>query len=268
MNFITAFIQEAIPLIEELELIKEEISSPFILFQNKKHRLVISGMGAQNMSLAVSFLHGIYPCTQTPWLNLGLCGHGNAELGDALHIAKCQDPQSGKTIYPPQLFSTSFPKAILHTVDQPTTEYKTDLAYDMEGMAYFETANRFAPPELVQAVKIVSDNPQNPFSQFKKKQTSTLISPHIPEILSLISSMEDLALELEPHPQLSLIIDQALALHSFTETQFHQLKKLTRQALILGLTPDEISQITQSRNSAKSIITLLHNQLEQKRIFP
>ena len=268
MNFITAFIQEAIPLIDELKLVKLDLPSPFILFQNKNHRLVISGMGAQNMSLAVSFLHGIHPRTQIPWLNLGLCGHGNAERGDALHIAKCQNPQSGKTIYPPQLFSTSLPKAILHTVDQPESDYKSDLAYDMEGMAYFETAIRFAPPELVQAVKIVSDNPQKPFSQFDKKQTTTLISPHIPNILSLITEMEDLALELQPHPQLRFIIDQTLALNSFTETQVHQLKKLTRQALTLGFPPDEISQITQSRNSAKSIITLLNNQLEQKRIFP
>lgn len=268
MNFITAFTQEAIPLIEELDLVKEDLSSPFILFQNKNHRLVVSGIGAQNMSLAVSFLHGIHPNLQTPWLNLGLCGHGNAKLGHALQIAKCQNPQSGKSCYPPQLFSALFPKAILHTVDQPTSDYKTDLAYDMEGMAYFETAIRFAPPELVQSVKIVSDNPQNPLSQFEKKQTSSLISPHIPKILSLISEMESLALELEPHPQLSFIIEQTLSLHSFTETQFHQLKKLTRQALSLGLTTEKISQISQSEHSAKSIITLLHNQLEQKRIFP
>jgi hypothetical protein len=61
MNFVCALLPEAIPLIEDLDLQKQRLVSPFALFKNESHQLVISGMGKQNIATAIGFLHGVAP---------------------------------------------------------------------------------------------------------------------------------------------------------------------------------------------------------------
>ena len=119
MNLITAFLQEAKPVIELLNLQKVEVPSPFKLYKGEIHNLVISGPGGENTTQAVSFLHGHLPSLFTPWLNIGLAGHGSENIGNALQVVKCIDENSGRSTFPPQLFTPIFPKTILKTVQHP-----------------------------------------------------------------------------------------------------------------------------------------------------
>ena len=160
MNFVCALLPEAKALIQELGLSKQKIESPFALFKNESHQLVVSGIGKQNVATAIGFLHGFAPSKNTAWLNVGLAGHGNAQLGTPVHIIKSTEHSTQKSYYPPPIFSSELAKSVLLTCDQPSTEYQPDTAYDMEGSAFFATASRFCTRELVQSVKIISDNPQ------------------------------------------------------------------------------------------------------------
>ena len=186
MNFVCAFLHEATPLIDELGL-KKENSSTFTLYQKREHRLVVSGMGTEKIAQAVSFLRQLDQQPAVPWLNIGIAGHGSAKIGSAHLVVKCTDRKTQKSIYPPQLFSSLLPKTILETVEKPVTEYKNGLAYDMEGYGYFKSASRHSSAELVQSVKVVSDNPDNPICHFDKSTVHEMISSHLPSIVHIIN---------------------------------------------------------------------------------
>ena len=101
MNFVCALLPEAKPLIQELGLSREKIESPFAFFKNESHQLVVSGIGKQNIATAIGFLHGLAPSKNTAWLNVGLAGHGNAQLGTPVQIIKSTDHSTQKSYYPP-----------------------------------------------------------------------------------------------------------------------------------------------------------------------
>ena len=268
MNFVCALLPEAIPLIEDLGLQKQRLVSPFALFKNESHQLVITGMGKQNIATAIGFLHGIAPNKHTPWLNFGLAGHGNAPLGTACQIIKCTDTTTQKSFYPPPIFSTKLTKTILHTCDQPSTEYQAETAYDMEGSAFFETATRFCPRELVQSVKIISDNPESPLSHFDKSKVASLITPSIPIIKKLIEEMEIIAEELTPPLELESTFQEITRQYSLTETQVHQVSKMIRQAHLLELPLSKIVTLFKNSSNVKSALSLSNQLLEERKIFP
>lgn len=267
MNFVTAFLQEANPLIDELGLRKTEIPSPFQLYQSDKHMLVISGLGKENTMLAVSFLHGHQPNASAAWLNIGLAGHGSKTLGSALQVVKSVDEISKVTFYPPQIYSPIFSKTVLKTVNQASTEYLNGLAYDMEGSAFFKTASRFSSNELIQSVKIISDNPQNPFSQFDKSRTSEIISAHIPALLNLIEEMEETSQSLQPSDELSELYHEISSMLSFTATQKHQVKKNLQHAFALGIDPLVITELSRSKPTPRAFLSSFVKIIDQKRLF-
>jgi hypothetical protein len=61
----------------------------------------------------------------------------------------------------------------------------------MEASAFFETASRFSSAELVQCIKIISDNPSQQIGR-DKARISELINAHIVQLASFAKSLEDL----------------------------------------------------------------------------
>ena len=61
MNLITAFLQEAKPVIELLNLKKVEVPSPFKLYKGEIHNLVISGPGGEIVIIAIDVNHKCFP---------------------------------------------------------------------------------------------------------------------------------------------------------------------------------------------------------------
>jgi hypothetical protein len=266
MNVVCAFFPEAAPLVEELGL-KKEPSSSFTLYQNKEHRLVVSGLGTKNITHAVSFLHQLDPQPSVPWLNIGIAGHGSAPIGSAHLVVKCTDNQTQKSIYPPQLFSCPLPKTILETVEKPVTEYKYGLAYDMEGYGYFKSASRHSSAELVQSVKVVSDNPDNPISHFDKSTVHEMISSHLPSIVHIINEMETLSHQILPDPEIELGFTKIFPSQPFTETQSHQLRKAVRQAIALGVPLSELEDASQHSTDSRSALRKINQLLDRKRLY-
>ena len=268
MNFVCALLPEAKPLIQELGLSKQKIESPFALFKNESHQLVVSGIGKQNVTTATGFLHGLAPSRNAAWLNIGLAGHGNAQLGTPVHIIKSTEHSTQKSYYPPPIFSSKLEKSVLLTCDQPSIEYQPDTAYDMEGSAFFATASRFCTRELVQSVKIISDNPQSPVSDFDKSTVSSLITPAIPLLRILIAEMEEIAREISPSFQLDTTFQEIARLHSLSQTQEYQVQKIIRQADLFALAHSEIISIFSHFTNLKSALKHANQLLEEKRLFP
>ena len=267
MNLITAFLQEAKPVIELLNLQKVEVPSPFKLYKGEIHNLVISGPGEENTTQAVSFLHGHLPSLFTPWLNIGLAGHGSENIGNALQVVKCIDENSGRSTFPPQLYTSIFPKTILKTVQHPSNEYLSGHAYDMEGFSFFQTATRFSTNELVQSVKIISDNPGKPFSEFSKSETESLISPHLPNLLLLIEEMEKSSKSLQPKQEFIQLFQNLISLFSYSETQIFQLKKHLHHAFAIGIKTDSILKIAQESSDSRNFLSTFLMELDSKRLF-
>ena len=49
----------------------------------------------------------------------------------------------------------------------------------MEGSAFISVANRFTSAELIQSIKIISDNAENPAQRLKTGAVETLFVPHL-----------------------------------------------------------------------------------------
>ena len=267
MNFVVALHAEAKPIIDHLGLTKHPLPSPFALFSDETYQLVVSGMGKQNIAHAVSFLHGRITCKNLPWLNVGLAGHGNAPLGEAFQIAKFTDQQNEQTGYPPQVFTTPLLKAFLKTCNQPSMEYHLNTAYDMEGSAFFESAYRYSNTELVQSIKIISDNPQNPVSHFDKSLVHSLISPQVPKIVSLSKEMIRAAKEISAPSEIETLFTEINQIHTLTETQKHQIKKAIRHGKIVGISDSQIRKLAHSERNAKELIFKLNQKLEEKNLY-
>lgn len=268
MNIVVALSAEAKPIIEHLELERLTLPSPFKLFQDDTYQLVISGIGKKNMAKAVSFLHGRRTCKNAPWLNIGLIGHGSAKLGEVFQIAKFFDEQNEKSGFPPQIYSTPTTKTFLHTCDKPSSEYQIGTAYDMEGSAFFETAYQFSTTELVQSVKIVSDNPEYPVSCFDKSKVHSLIAPALPLIKNLTKEMIEMSTEIKEPEEIENVLSRIRKTLVFTETQTHQVKKEIRRAIAVGIPTSQIIQLAQSAKNSRSFIANLNRILKEESIFP
>ena len=81
MNFVVALKAEATPLVELFKLAKGSEPSPFPVFVNDRHRLVLSGAGKELSAKATSYLSERFPQPNQAWLNFGMAGHGTLGPG-------------------------------------------------------------------------------------------------------------------------------------------------------------------------------------------
>ena len=68
----------------------------------------------------------------------------------------------------------------------------------MEAHAFCSVAYQSCTREIVQSIKIVSDNPSNPLNSFDPKTASNLIENQLDHIHTAIEGIEDLAKSLPP----------------------------------------------------------------------
>ena len=141
---------------------------PFPLYQARKNEmhLVISGIGKINSAAATAWLGAQLPPNRI-WLNLGTAGHKNYKLGSSYWIHKIKDAATGNCYYPailPRWNSSS-----LSCYDKEQRLYPAADLVDMESSGFFPTACLFAPSELVQLYKLVTDNERHPLSKASAK---------------------------------------------------------------------------------------------------
>lgn len=155
---------EARPLVEHLQL-QADGDGPYPLYRGDGVALVVSGAGKMAAAAATAHLHlAAGGGRDGGWLNVGVAGHAELDIGSGRLAHKVLDAGSGTAWYPPALLddaaleSSGPATAGLVTVDRLEGEYDGDALYDTEAAGFFTAAGQVAGVELVHAYKVVADN--------------------------------------------------------------------------------------------------------------
>lgn len=189
LTFVVALHCEAKPIIDFYKL-KKVIEKPFDLYQrgadgvNPPIDLLVTGIGALSVSAGVGWLAGrdSENETQRVWLNVGTAGHFDQPLGAIFLVHGVGDEVLQKSHYPPMVAKWSGITGAVLTVNAPCSDYPGGAAVDMEAFAFFTAANRFSDSELVQSLKVVSDNQELGIEHLSAKKLTELILENIDKI--------------------------------------------------------------------------------------
>ena len=267
MNFIVALHPEARPIIERYGLEKRLSSIPFSFFENEKHRLIISGIGRINAAAATGYLLSQIDESPQSIINLGIAGHGNLNIGTPFIANRVIYPEEKVVHYPTPILDQDIERSALQTCNTPEKAYPQPIGYDMEAHTICSVAYKAVSRELVQIIKIVSDNPSNNLDTFDPKTATDLISIHLPLIDEIIESMDGIIQSISLDPILLKLVTKIQSSHHFTFTQSHQLRKVIQQAHALGLKNSKITNLVSSCANAKDLIAALKKKLEPLRLL-
>ncbi|WAK02606.1 hypothetical protein [Methylobacter sp. YRD-M1] len=221
----TALPCEAKPLVAHFNLKKDTAVEPFAVYLNRDICLTVTGLGKSAMSAGIAYTQALFTSADYPvMLNVGIAGHKEHALGTLFLADKIIDFDSGKHHYPPLVCNPPCATGSLQTASRPQLQYDQPCLYDMEASAFYETAMRFSCAELVQCLKVISDNQQMTAEYIEPKQVSALIAAHIPAVEALLTDMAALAaLITPPEPRL---FSQLIQQYRFTASERAQLKNL------------------------------------------
>jgi adenosylhomocysteine nucleosidase len=265
MNFVVALKAEAGPLIEYFRLCKQS-SEELPLFTNDIHRLVLSGPGKELSAKATAFLRNRFPLPNQAWLNFGLAGHGSLPVGKTFLANRILDKQE-RAFYPTQCLEHSLESSALRTSSSPLSNYPEAIGYDMEASAFCRSASPFSVREIIQVIKVVSDNPEQPVDTFDRSSAGALIEKSLPSVLPVINQLEEIAKKIELPTGLNEFIDSVFSLYPFSETQRHQVRKLLTHAHALGVPKKDTLQVIVEATSEKHAISNLSKILENHRML-
>lgn len=265
LNLIVAHTLEALPLVSMLSM-HQTSNAPAIYENESGVRLLVCGQGQQCAADAVHRLLDANDESDCAWLNIGIAGHQSMDIGSCIVANKIVQRCSGTKLYPVP-FHHELAVSELHTVDQPELNYPDDVAYDMEAAGFFEAASQASTLELVQCVKIVSDNADSSVENISKQFVRELFETNLSAISNFIKSMEDIY---QLHQQ-SLFVPESLKetfnrIH-VTATQKVQLLRLSQRVIAFGLAAEleNIFDVAISeRMDARNLVARLTNLLEQQ----
>ncbi len=256
---VTALPSEARPLVKYFGLKGTDAPSPYRIHRSDEITLVVTGVGRISSASATSYVFARSGEPRNrPWINVGIAGHPTAEIGSAWLARRISDESDRRAWYPSLVFDPGIPTAEVVTVDQAESRFERDALYDMEASAFFAIASRFALVELVQVLKVVSDNRQTPPSGLEPADVSALIGRHTEAIADLVEKTRALAdglaeAPVDPEPWMSG--------RHFTVSEKRKLIDLLRRLTVLqgrvGLSPSDFS----SAGEARGLLLALEDRL-------
>ena len=228
-------------------------------------QLVVAGQGRQCAVAAVEYLAANQGrAVPTGWLNFGIAGHQSLAPCSTLVPDRILDSAVNETVYPAPIFAAAN-RGLLITVDEPEFNYPQQAAYDMEGAAYWAAATRHGNLELVQCLKVVSDNPEHSAEQLTKSKILEILDSARDDFLELVDSMSQVLTQLPaPLPFADLYASLKAKAH-FTSTQSLQLERLLQRFHALGL-HGELQTIAEGQHSdSRTLIGQLESALSGRR---
>ena len=178
INIVVAMKREAKPLINYWKLKKRDESKKIFFNKRKKINLIISGIGKKKAEHATEVL-AKKTTIKSFFLNIGIAGHKDLKLGDIVLVSKVTDNKSKYNWYPTLLWKTKIQKIPLITVGFPKIRYTTNFLYDMEAAGFFKKARKYVGPEMVQSIKIISDNKDSSILNISSKKIENWIENKI-----------------------------------------------------------------------------------------
>ena len=269
MNFIVALSCEAKPIINELRLTKQFSPTPFEVFRNDFHQLVVTGIGKVAAAAATGFLLGSSTRKQEvqTYLNVGIAGHGTLQTNTAFIANSISDDQDKAIFYPPQIIDSDFELSRLCTCSHPNQKYEKGLGFDMEAHAFYSIASRSCTRELIQVVKVVSDNEGQSFESIRPTTVTEYICNHLPSILAFAQELDALAKEISPDLETLGLQERARKLHPFSQSQIFQLDRLINHSRSFDLEEKHLIELIEKSNSPKEAIYNLNTFIDHSRIL-
>jgi len=187
---VVALDAEARPLISHFQLERVADLAPLPIHRRTDLVLTIAGVGKEPMRVAIDSLAKAVPADQpSVWLNVGVAGHRQHEIGTPVLAHLVTDSETGRQyrLSPPE--DLHLETGEIHTVAHVETRYKLDSLYEMEASAFCERVFELTPVPLVQVLKIVSDNRRTGTLCVSAHQVQGLIEENVPRVDRLISSL-------------------------------------------------------------------------------
>ena len=253
---------EAKPVIDHYRLHKLNDPHGFDLYQGEETACIVSGIGDLNMAAACAWAAARFEREAGCWINLGVAGHRTLDLGTPVIANKVTHPNHAHAIYPVPLVKHGFASRSVISLPGESVDYAEDALYDMEADAFLHSCSRFTPLELCQAVKIVSDNADNPPTR-DKAVISALIAASMPEIAAYAGTLQDLAAAYAEQSLTDAEFTRFVALGHFTRSQQIQLRKALLGLRAFDPALDASYRLASGLADSRQIIQNLQQQLQQ-----
>lgn len=269
VHFICALKCEAKSLIAHYRLKKCTKSASFPLFisQDKHISLTISGIGNINAAAATAFTHAFLQTgRQDIWLNIGISGHIELDIGEITLAHKIIDLSNQHTWYPQILFSPPCQSMKILSSDKPVTDYDSSApsepVFEMEAAGFYATACRFATSELIHVVKIISDNQQHPVDKISESMVDNLVKNKLPTIEQILESLSLLAKDLENSNAVPDYYEEIIEQWRFTHAERNSLKTYLNRWHVLCPDENPIEEL-EGTSSSKDVIHQITNKLDK-----
>lgn len=227
---VVALSAEAKPLIQHYSLKREGAYFAFEIYRKNEIALVVCGVGKSNAAAGTAYLGSIVPASKNHiWINFGIAGHQSYPLGNMLLGEKITDTATQQSWYPPMINLADVPGDQIHTVDTPQNNYPKKGVVEMEASGFIATARRFSSSELVQCVKVISDNEQQPATNINAAKVAHLCSNNLALLETIITRLRSLAEQLDSLETPQQLLQTYHSQWRFSVTQTHQLEQLLQR---------------------------------------
>ena len=265
MFLVVALQAEAQPLITHFGLRCESPMGMFRIYRSESMALVVSGVGKSLSAAATAYLCG---CSDgwrnAPWINIGVAGHRNVDVGELIVANKIVDQSTAHSWYPPQLVSNVVNSTLI-TVDKPEESYPERAAYDMEAAGFFPSATRCSSGELVQSIKVISDNPHQSITLLNARSIEQLITKNLSEIEQFINRLSELSIEIKVLPHNGSLPESWAKRWSFSVTQGHRLRRLLQRWKVLIGDRETHDSVLGACKDGAAVLTALEARLDAEK---
>ncbi len=197
-HFMVALPCEAKPLIKRYRLLRLLDEPAFPIYRNESITLTVTGIGKTAMAAGAAYTHAIFNRSKgAVWLNVGVAGHRDLPVGEACLAHKIMDRDRERSWYPSLIGAPPCGTETLVTWSRPENRYEVEALYDMEASGFYETALRFSTSELIQCLKVVSDNGTSPADSLRADSVADLIEQRIGLVEILLEQQKQLAAVVE-----------------------------------------------------------------------
>ena len=263
LHIVCALKPEARPLLDHFGLRALPRASRIYHNAEAHVSLTLSGIGKSAAARAVTRTCACFKADKShAWLNLGIAGHAGLPVGQAVIIKKVTDAESGRTWFPSRVFPVTIPALDLITLDEPGSDYREEL-FDMECTGFFRAASDIATLELAQALKIISDNPDEPMDNVNPALAGRLVQQNLPVIEEIVEQLLALSKLLQglngPDPDYHAITRQ----RHFTVSQHHQLRSVLRKWRALQTDDRGPAELVTGEKTAAGVLRFLQDELDK-----
>ena len=232
IRYVVALAPEADALVRRYRM--QPCEGAFRWFRSDEAALVIAGIGKLAAAAATSYLH-----TKTEeepfgvWLNFGTAGHRERPRGDILLAHTVTDAASGERFHPTRLDGPDLAALEVRSVDRPEIDFDSDAAYDMEAYGFVAAALRFSTMELVQSIKVVSDNRETTTAAWTAAEVRDLVESRIDVVARAADRFREIADDLEPlrreQEDSRALVETYRRRARFTTSEARRLRRLLRR---------------------------------------